>query len=228
MKLTRKQLKILSIIAMTLDHVGVFLLSNTNPLYYIFRFIGRLTCPIMCYFIASGYLYTKNKTKYGLRLLLFMLISQVPFSLVNTGEVLSMNLNVIYTLLLAYLSILVIDKSKDISINLVIVFLLFTLSLIGDWGGFAVLYTIIFFIFRDKKILKYTFISLINIALISFSIYYQVANHLAWYLELYQLGLFLVIPVLELFENKKEEESKLSKWFFYIYYPLHLLIIYFI
>ena len=64
--LNSNALKMIAIIAMTIDHIAwlVFPDYPHEVLPVILHTIGRLTCPIMCYFIAEGYHYTKNIRKY--------------------------------------------------------------------------------------------------------------------------------------------------------------------
>ena len=63
------ELKLLAILAMTVDHIAWSLFPgySMHPLALLMHAIGRLTCPIMCYFIAEGYHYTRNFKKYALR-----------------------------------------------------------------------------------------------------------------------------------------------------------------
>ena len=72
-KLNANQLKIIAIIAMLIDHVALSFLPSQTVLYQIMRAIGKITMPIMCYFIAEGYYKTSNIKKYLLRLILFSL-----------------------------------------------------------------------------------------------------------------------------------------------------------
>lgn len=73
--LTGNQLKLIAMLAMTVDHVGLILL----PRYRILRIIGRLAFPIYAYMIAEGCRYTHNKGHYFLRLFTLGLICQVVY-----------------------------------------------------------------------------------------------------------------------------------------------------
>ena len=77
--LNRTQIKYISIAAMLLDHMAVFLLPPEKShvqivLYIIMRTIGRITAPLMFYFLGEGYIFTSSRLKYGIRLLCFGLI----------------------------------------------------------------------------------------------------------------------------------------------------------
>ena len=85
--LNSNALKIVAIIAMTIDHLAwlIFPSYDTSFLPVLMHIIGRITCPIMCFFIAEGYYHTKNLKKYILRLFIFALISHVPYMLQSTN-----------------------------------------------------------------------------------------------------------------------------------------------
>jgi len=74
-------IKLIAIVAMTLDHITWLIYPGypTEPLPIVLHIIGRLTCPIMCYFIAEGYHYTKNINKYTARLFAFAFISHFAY-----------------------------------------------------------------------------------------------------------------------------------------------------
>lgn len=74
--LDSNMLKLIAIAAMTADHIAWLLFPGypTDPLPIILHIIGRLTCPIMCFFIAEGYHYTRNIKKYTARLFVFVYI----------------------------------------------------------------------------------------------------------------------------------------------------------
>ncbi len=80
-RLNSNILKIIAIIAMTSDHLAwaIWQGFSTNPAAVIMHLLGRLTCPIMCYFVAEGYYYTKNLKKYIGRMFLFAAISHFPY-----------------------------------------------------------------------------------------------------------------------------------------------------
>lgn len=72
-------LKIIAMLTMLIDHIGVLIFPNLR----ILRTIGRIAFPIFAYMIAKGYRHTSNRKKYQIRLLIFGLISQVPYIFLN-------------------------------------------------------------------------------------------------------------------------------------------------
>lgn len=90
-------LKLLAVITMFIDH-GALIFSAYLPgqIVYILRQVGRLSFPIFCFLAAEGYVHTKNKKRYAWSLLLFALLSEVPFDLMLTGKVFDMGKQNIY------------------------------------------------------------------------------------------------------------------------------------
>ncbi|CDM69404.1 putative membrane protein [Clostridium bornimense] len=61
--LDRQQLKYIAVMTMIIDHIAMYFISVTNLLYMLCRVIGRITAPIMCYFLVEGFQYTSSKKK---------------------------------------------------------------------------------------------------------------------------------------------------------------------
>ncbi|HPF83207.1 MAG TPA: TraX family protein [Bacilli bacterium] len=308
---TGSTLKIIAMVTMLLDHIGAGILDrvlisngleavsffnigaitsfgNFQIIGYIaliFRILGRLAFPIYCYLLVEGFKYTKDIKKYILRLLLFAIISEIPFDLAFAGKLISFEQQNIFfslalgmTLLWSYKSI---NKYKDnkillktlsfISMFAISGIILFLISF-AKWGdksiielGFnymviiyliALLFTFISYIILKKKTslqsiqIRYSkLLSLIIFSVIAFiikcdysfgilvilTIIYIFRNKkiksfiygiiaLAFFDHCEILGIFSVIPI-GLYNGKK---GLSMKYVFYIFYPLHLLIIYFI
>lgn len=78
--LSGSTLKIIAIISMLIDHIGAILLIG-HPYYSLCRNIGRIAFPIFCFLLVEGFFHTHDVKKYSIRLLLFALISEIPFDL---------------------------------------------------------------------------------------------------------------------------------------------------
>ena len=78
-KLTAYQLKVIAIVAMTIDHIAWMWVPATSPEGQIMHTIGRITAPIMCYLLSEGYIHTHDVRKYTLRLGITAVISAFAF-----------------------------------------------------------------------------------------------------------------------------------------------------
>lgn len=81
--LSRDAIKYIAVFAMLLDHIAWTFLPFGTAVSQVFHSFGRITAPVMCFFISEGYVYTKSKKKYMLRLFVFALISQIPWYLMR-------------------------------------------------------------------------------------------------------------------------------------------------
>ena len=160
-------LKIIAIISMFLDHVryAVPVVEDFAAMY-----LGRIAFPLFAFFISEGYIHTKNVKKYFLRLIIFALISQIPFMLFRTlvGE--WKLLNVIVTLILGLLAIFIYDKGEDKFISLILVgCIVYSGSILRvDYSWYGVITVFIMYLFKNKKILLFIAYSIILI------IYYEI------------------------------------------------------
>jgi hypothetical protein len=139
-------LKIIAIAAMVLDHVASSFFVSYFSLYVLFRFIGRVCAPIMFMGIANGFRFTSNKVKYGIRLLLFAFISQIPYSLHSKGVVfLFDDYNIIFTLFFGFLCLYALIDIKNVCYKSLLFVLCFGLSCFCDYGIFALLMILMFY-----------------------------------------------------------------------------------
>ena len=224
LSLNRNQIKYLAIIAMIIDHLAWKMFDTASLVGQIMHFIGRLTGPTMAVMVAEGYIHTRNVKKYALRLGLFALISWIPFSLYETGTI-TYQFGVIYTLFLGLMAICVWDRTNLPKwAKIVIVVLLCIISIFGDWPIFDVLWPLFLFIYRDdkkKKWLSFNIIICVECGLLIIPTALSGSPY-----ALMQLGAFMVPIMFQYFYNGESgSKHPFHKWFFYIFYPLHLLIL---
>jgi hypothetical protein len=196
---------------MTVDHVGVVFF----PEVMIFRIIGRLAFPLFAYLLVLGLRSTRNMWTYFNRLLFFALVSQVPYALVNSIEP-WVKLNIFTTLILGMIMIYLIERN-----NLAFVIpLAASVALPVDYGVYGTTTVLLFYLFgKDWRVGSGVFV-LINVV-------YAVSG--AWY----QLFAILTLPLILLHNagkltiktEKLPGHSTLRKYFFYAYYPLHLIVL---
>ena len=107
-------LKVLAVAAMLIDHIAAYLLADSDlvlftlgnrsvRLYTLMRAIGRSAFPLFCFLLVEGFLHTHDRRKYGAKLLLFCLLSELPWNLVHNGSLLYARQNVFFTLFLSFL-----------------------------------------------------------------------------------------------------------------------------
>lgn len=231
--LSATALKVIAIIAMTLDHFGWLFVDSRTPVGVCLHFVGRLTAPLMCFFITEGYHHTSNLKRYFVRLGVFALISQAPFMFFyKTAFGVANEGSMITTLFICLLSVHVINTKKvDISFKLPILLLLMYFVQKCDWGVNAVYFTLAFELSRNKGIKN-------QITVYSIVCFIQLIPHLknlvfafdeCWY-SIYRLGMFLPAAALLMYNGKRGRSTSkavktVSKYFFYAYYPLHILIL---
>lgn len=221
LSLNRNQLKYLVIVAMLIDHIAWAFVPTASLLGQVMHFIGRLTGPTMAYMLAEGYCYTRNVKKYALRLGIFALLSWIPFSYFEYGEI-GLSFGVIYTLLLSLLGIWLWDKGNCAKpVKVLGIIGLCILSLFGDWPIFDVLYALFLFTYRNNPQKKWTAFCIITLFCCA-----DVFVAQPWWASLFQFGIFMV-PLLIQFCYNGESGSKkpFHKWFFYVFYPAHLLML---
>lgn len=207
-------LKIIAIVTMVIDHVGY----RFFPKYAIFRIIGRLSFPIFCFLVAEGFFHTRNRNKYLLRLSLFGIVSQLPYLMFSYNRFVPKSgdsLNIFFELAAGVVCLMLVEEGKNrnklLWLPIPIIFLLAE-ALNFSYGAYGVALIVCLYVFREKKYLQY--LSLLVITLLY--VYYTNAN-----IQLYAVFACLFMA----FYNGKKGRS-LPKYFFYVFYPLHLLIIY--
>ena len=242
MKLNRTQLKLLAIICMLLDHVAYAFLSYQTLLYQIMRFFGRITAPVMCFMLVEGYMHTANFSKYCLRMFIFAMLAYFPYIyLVYPGMMVNHEIgfvrdyNMLFTLLICLYLIFAIDKIGSFEASkgqyYLTVFLLILvailLSLPCDWFIFAPLFTANFYMNRNNEKRRDIITAVICTALFVYMSYQMILGGFpfneAIVYNLYSLGAFMTIPLIRAYNHKNGRWD--MKYFFYAYYPLHLLII---
>ena len=226
--LSANTLKYIAVIAMTIDHIAFMFVSPESLIYFIMRFIGRLTAPIMSFFIAEGFVDTKNFKKYFLRMLTFAIISQ-PFYFVmifrrtpqNTTEFL-MNLNVMFNFCTSLIMLKIVSGKLRTEKKILLSGICFMLSDLCDWSIVIPAWVLIFFFFRNSKFRTMLFIS-VSVVLVTLK-YLPTYNGFAEFS--YQYGVLIATVLITLYNGKRSEKHiKINRWFFYTYYPLHIAVL---
>ena len=233
--LSSSTLHILAMLFMLCDHTCYTILSN----YQILTCIGRLAFPMFAFMMVEGFYHTSDKKKYLLRLLLFGLISEMPFNLMLSANMFyPLHQNVMFTFALGLCMVWLLDKQcqkikKDnYIIPLVIcgavisVFALLGIITFVDYGGAGILMIAVFFITRKKtwisKILQVLLLYYINFEMLGGLVYPITIGTLSF--EIPRQGLaILSLPLIWAYNGQKGYNKKWFKYFCYAFYPAHAL-----
>ena len=221
--------------------------------YELMRTAARIAFPLFAFFIAVGAVYTKNILKYLLRLLLFAFISEVPFDLAFNGAVFETGYqNVFFTLFLGLLSIFIYQKLRELHLEPIAFLLLLAIAFVAenllktDYGAMGVICIFLFYVFLQTKA-PYKQIGLVVtcflISLIlafepsAVPLTYRLSSGNTFSLHRLHMDVSLTFNYAELFAAAAapiilcfngRKSNKINRWFFYVFYPAHLLLLWLI
>lgn len=236
--MTSFALKIIAMITMFCDHLGSAIYKSISP----FNYIGRIAFPIFAFQISEGFSHTKDLKKYLLRLMIFAIISQIPYILFLSMYSSTVQLNIFFTLAFGLIAIWLHSYiHKNISSKIdnrieqpVAKFLLkfivefipvIALCIIGelskvDYGWWGILLVFMFYYFKQNKLAM-------NISFIVMCVIFYGIDIIKYGFNTVYIWLFAfnILPILfiNLYNGK---QGKKIKYLLYIFYPLHLLILY--
>ena len=218
-------LKIIAVTTMLIDHLAAYywgqmaffqtsLLTvghRSVTLYMLLRLVGRLSFPIFAFLIVEGFLHTRDRMRYGRNLLLFALLSEIPWNLVHSGTWHYPTQNVIFTLLLGYLGLCAIayyKNDKPRMAGCLLGLLALSVVLRCDYGCSGYGFILLLYALRNDKLLQAVIGSCV--------------------LGSRWIAGLAFIPI-NMYNGKRGFiKGPVGKYFFYIFYPLHLLIIYYL
>lgn len=223
------QLKLIAILAMTVDHVADLIYPGfpAVPAAILLHIIGRLTAPIMWFFISEGFHYTHDIKKYLLRLGGFAVISHFAYCFafgidpVPFRSGIFNQTSVMYPLFVGALVLWLQNSGVGMREwqRTAAVFLLIWSAFPGDWSCIAVLSVV--GMYRNRGNLKKQMTAILPWVLLYAAISFFFVDRAY---GLVQPFVFLVYPLLKRY-NGQRGKGKGMKWFFYLYYPAHLAVI---
>lgn len=207
---------------MITDHVASILIeddtwkldlpvSSVDTLYYVMRTIGRLAFPLFAFLLVEGFCHTGNRRRYGIRLLTFALLSEIPWDLAHHGKMLYISSqNVFFTLFLGYCGLCILEQlTEKVNIKNALILLgllLISFVLHADFGysgfGFILMLWLLRKLPLHRAVIGTCFLSSgwrSGLAFIPISLY----NHERGFIK-----------------------GKALKLLFYAVYPLHMLILF--
>ena len=212
-------LKLIAVIAMLLDHSALMLspslpfltmplLGDKITLSFLMHKIGRLAFPLYCFLISEGFFHTRNQKRYGLRLLIFALMSELPFNLLRSGRLFYIgSQNVYFTLFLGVVALFAFENING-NLKKAVVMLAAMLAarfLKVDYGMAGVALILVMYILRShpaaQAVVAYPLLSGGTAAFCAF------------------------LPI-NLYNGQRGfVRSKALQYFFYLFYPVHLLLL---
>lgn len=232
-------LKLIAIITMLIDHVAAAVLMRflktrgstvdgslisgliesgmLQQIYDTMRGVGRIAFPIFCFLLVEGFEHTRDRKKYALRLGLFALLSEIPFDLAFSGCVLEFHYqNVFFTLFLGLLTMMAYrwteEQTRWDAFPRTLLLMIEVLVGMGaaellstDYGGRGVWCIMMLYLFRKKRVWQ------------------VVAGCLAFFW--WELPAVIAFLPIALYNGKRGWNVK---YFFYFFYPVHLLLLYLI
>lgn len=234
--LSQEGLKLIACVTMLIDHIGATLvlrMLQSMPMrndqygllveiYYVLRIIGRIAFPIFCFLLVEGAYHTRNPKKYGLRLFVGMLLSEIPFDLAfsTRGNVLfdwSSN-SVMVTLLLGFCMIEAMKRCAGFwKAAIVLPYYLVAEWMHTDYGGLGILIIAVFAL--TKGLSREKLYQCIGLCLVVYpgsrAVLGSVAVNLEWFAVLALLPIFC-------YDGRKLTHHKAVQWGFYLFYPVHI------
>lgn len=221
--LSQEGLKFLACAIMLLDHIGATLIP-----WGTLRIIGRLAFPIFCFLLAEGAHYTRNPRNYLLRLGIGAILSELPFDLALFGSWSWQHQSVMITLLLGAMALLAMKRMTQPLLKILVLLLFACLAdfMNTDYGGAGVLMIALFGLTRERK--YGWLVQLLGMYLICRWI---IPGGVVWFIGRYVfIEIFAILALIPiwLYSGKKSTSSRAVQWAFYLFYPVHLWILYLI
>lgn len=218
--LSQEALKLIACFTMLLDHISAVFLPG-----YALRCIGRISFPIFCFLIAEGAHHTRNPKGYALRMLLMAVVTEIPFDMAFFYGMTPYHQNVMVTLLLGFLALELGKKCSHwiLKILAAIPFAWLAELLMTDYGREGVMVIVMFGLTRElphKHLIQFALLYLIFAGMSSAELF-RIGS---FPVQMQELGALAMIPI-SLYTGKKTTSSKAVQWAFYLFYPVHLAVL---
>lgn len=209
------------------------LMAHANEIYTAGRAVGRIAFILFAFMASEGFCHTRSKGKYLLRLGVFALVSEIPFDLaINNVFLETSGQNVYFTLFLGVLALCLIEKFKGrilLQILGVLLCCAAAVFLMTDYMLMGVLLIVTFYLCRKSfflKVLAGSFVIYFGTVAIYVVTYWNFAFPVTVYLSAAMLELFGLVAFIPIYFYNGEKGKQLPKACYYLFYPLHLLLLY--
>ncbi len=232
--LSAAQLRLIALGLMLLDHVWALFMPGG---YAWMTYLGRAAFPIFAFQIVEGYVHTSDHKRYALRLLLFGLVSEVPFNLMYASSAFyPFHQNVLFTLLLGLLAVWALDRAKRtggvrawlLAGGQVCLCCLAALVGFTDYGVTGVLTVLAFYVFREVPFAwAGQLVSLLLLHEVFFQGEYVTLTLLGQTIDFQTQGfaLLALVPIW-LYNGQKGGGGRALQYGSYMFYPAHMLLLY--
>ena len=242
--ISRNLLKLIAIITITIGHFFLYTFTTFRafglgkPWIGIACYVCFVGPPIFMFFISEGFQYTSSKIRYGKRLLIFALITQVAHAVTADQQlgfsfrIFFFEWNVFFTLLFGFIDLCILTSEKKWLVKITGVLAVLTLSYLmnTEWWVFGQLIIIAYYYLRKNRVLKFIVVSLLIYFMFVFSdcnfggdfVVCFYARGMRYYMPFSVIG--VALPSF-FYKGKNGKKSKFLQYFFYVFYPLHLLLI---
>ena len=215
-------LKIFAVITMVIDHIRYVIPVLDHSITMI---IGRISFPLFAFILTEGIIHTKSKKEYLKRLVVFAVLSQIPYMMFRYILGNYLLLNIIFTLAIGLMLIMLIDYYEDKRLKVIVVIFGFLFAEIVpiDYGMYGIALILVMYYLKKTKI-KYGF----EIGYILVNLLYYIKNYI--YMKdlktilTYFIGSMCFLIFYKLYNGKLGKKVRFLYWF----YPVHLVVIYFI
>ena len=226
-------LHILAMAFMLLDHLWATVVPGNEWM----TCVGRLAFPIFAFLNVEGFFHTRSQKKYALRLLLFALISEIPFNLMYAGRpIYPLHQNVLWTFLIAMGLMAWNERTREAKLwrrvlrfaaTVILGLLIGTVTMV-DYYGFGIATVLIFYFFRGSRwyhlLGQLLGLYWIHVELMGGLVYEFTALGRLWVVHQQALALLSLIPIW-LYRGRKGHDSKAFRYFCYGFYPAHMLLL---
>lgn len=233
-EITSTSLHIMAMVFMLCDHLWGTIVPGNDWL----TCVGRLAFPIFAFMIVEGYFHTKNLKRYVARILLFAVMSEIPFNLAMGSRIFyPIHQNVLWSFLISIGLIRLNEKAKEhgkiwkrIIIGCITVVFGYIIGIVTmvDFYHAGILMVLVFYFFRKNawwsyigQLLGLWYINMEMLGGFSYEIYIMGK---IYFLMRQGFALFALIPIW-MYKGKQGYHNKRLQYFYYIFYPLHLLIL---
>ena len=205
-ELSGSWLKIIAVLSMTIDHLAYYCNCESPLLYEFLRGVGRIAFPVFAFLVTEGFVHTRNRQNYMLSLFAFALLSEIPWLLLNHDG----SHNVLFTLLAGLIGMYVIQNSRNKWLSLACLSMIGLATAFADtdysWHGYGLV--MVFYMFRGRPELQ---------TLFGFPLMCQYGI----------LGIIAAFSCIWFYSGERGFiRGKAMKYAFYAFYPVHLMLIY--